>query len=93
MAAVTGDNTLNILGTNMNDLIDKLNQINLDIRATKDKTTNIDNKLKAIVEKADVTKTLADMADYLSRANEGEDELVKNQLEKSIAESLTSRAD
>ena len=68
----------------MDDLINKLNQINLDIIATKDKTTNIDNKLKAIVEKADVTKTLTDMADSLSRANQGEVDLVKNQLEESI---------
>ena len=36
------------------------------------------------MEKADVTKTLADMADSLSRANQGEVELAKNQLEESI---------
>ena len=68
----------------MDDLINKLNQINLDVRAAKDKTTNIDNKLKAIVEKADVAKTLADMADSLSRADQGEVELVKKKLEESI---------
>ena len=68
MATATSTTTLNILGTKMDNLINKLNQIELDIRATKDKTTDIDNKLKAIEEKADAAKTPADMADSLSRA-------------------------
>ena len=83
MATATSDTTLNILETKMDNLINKFNQIELDIRATKDKMTDFDNKLKAIEEKADAAKTLADMADSLSRANRGEVELVKSQLQES----------
>ena len=72
MATATSATTLNILGTKIDNLINKLNQIELDIRATKDKTTDTDNKLKSIEEKADAAKTLADMADSLSRANRSE---------------------
>ena len=83
MVVATCDTILNILGTKMDKLINKVNQVELDIRAPKEKTTNIDNKLKAIKGKANAAKTLADMADFLSRANRGEAESVKNQLQES----------